>query len=238
MQLISQNSKPSLPREKIFLHGADRLSSEELLMVILGNGNRGASVRTLARQILEKLPQKQLSLHELRQISGIGLARACQVLALREFVERLRPQNAPVIDSLNLVLDAVAEIRTAEREMVYGLYLDTRLQLQRRELLAVGSVNEASVKIRDIFAVIKHQPISHLILVHNHPSGVAKPSAEDIALTKRLEEACDLLGLTLLDHVIVSRRGHFSFKAAGYLSAEVSEEHQSSSLPAASTSKS
>jgi len=129
-----------------------------------------------------------------------------------EFVERLRPSGSLIIDELQKVLNLVSELRTTQREHIICLYLNSRLQLLLKETIAIGSVNQSAVTARDVFSVIKQHPISHLIFVHNHPSGDPTPSPEDLTFTKQMVEAGRLLGVSVLDHVIVGGTTHYSFK--------------------------
>lgn len=217
MAILKVQDESLRPREKIQALGVTQLTTEELLLTILGSGNRKGSLASVVHAITQLLPSKNITLANLRSIPGVGLAKACQVLAVLEFVDRLRPLGAPIIDSTEKVLETVSELRSASREMVVGLYLNSRLQLIRKELLAVGSMNEAVIHPRDIFSAVTTQPVQYLILCHNHPSGVVDPSASDIALTKRVLSAGELLGVQLLDHVIVSATSEYSFRSHGHI---------------------
>lgn len=207
-----------LPREKIQTHGIQTLSSEELLSVILGSGSKNVPVKSLAHRLIPKLHrQKKIELADLLRVKGIGVAKACQILAMIEFVERLRPSGYPVIDSLERALLQLSELRHAQREQMVCLYLNARMQLVLKETLAIGNVNQVSLTPRDIFSVIKHHPVSYLLLAHNHPSGTPLPSEEDLQFTTMIREAGNLLGVELIDHVIVASYQHYSCKEHGHL---------------------
>jgi DNA repair protein RadC len=206
------------PREKIREHGIESLSTPELIRVILGSGSKNIPASVLAERIAQKLSdQKILTLTDLTSVKGIGLAKAAQILAAIELVERLRPIGFPVIDSVEAVINQVSELKYATREHIVCLYLNTRMQLLLKETLAVGSVNQSILAPRDIFSVIKYHPVSYFILVHNHPSGNPEPSAEDLRFTSIIQTAGRLLGVELLDHVIVGKDTHYSCKAKGQL---------------------
>src|SRR5260221_5391288 len=152
-----QNVFPLLPREKMQLRGPELLTTPELLSVILGTGSQHIPVHALAKKIADKLSQNsKITLTQLQEIKGIGLAKACQILAAIELVERLRPQGAPVLDNLQKVLTHLGELRYAAREQILCLYLNARLQLILKETLAIGTLNQAIIQPRDVFAVIKY----------------------------------------------------------------------------------
>lgn len=200
------------PREKLNQVGVSQLTTTELVALVLGSGSSVQPIAKLAEKVSERLRESKVSLESLQQIPGIGFAKACQLLAMVEFVERVRPSGFPVIDELHKVLELVGELRSAQREHIVCLYLNTRLQLLIKETVAIGSVNQSAVTAKDIFSVIKYHPVSFLILIHNHPSGDPTPSAEDMNFTQRISEAGRILGIEVLDHVIVAERGHYSFK--------------------------
>lgn len=200
------------PREKLQSEGVASLATAELVALVLGSGTAKHPIQELSRTVVEKLRDSSVNLADLRSIPGIGLAKACQLLAMVEFVERIRPSGFPVIDQLRKVVELVSELKTFQREHIVCLYLNTRLQLLLKETVAVGSVNQSVVSAKDIFSVIKYHPVSFIILVHNHPSGDPSPSAEDKVFTKRISDAGQILGIEVIDHVIVAERGHYSFK--------------------------
>jgi DNA repair protein RadC len=199
------------PREKIKAMGIEQLTTQELFSIILGSGSKHVPLKVLSQRVTQKIAdKKKLGLNDLQQLKGIGLAKACQVLAVVELIERFRPVGYPLIDSLQSALNQLADIRFAEREHMVCLYLNTRLQLLQKETIAIGNLNQILIKPRDIFAIIKHQPISNFILAHNHPSGDPTPSSDDLTFTYRLAEASQLLGIELLDHIIIGKHKHYS----------------------------
>ncbi len=202
-----------LPREKIQTRGVEQLSTPELLSTILGSGSRDVPVSQLADQIHQQFTfSTKVELADLLKIKGLGIAKSCQILAILELVERLRPSGYPLMDSLLKVLTQLGEIRYAQQERLICLYLNTRMQLILKETLAIGSANQINIRPSDIFGLIKHHPIHFLILAHNHPSGNPSPSAEDLLFTQRIAKAGQLLGVELLDHIIVGKEAHYSCK--------------------------
>lgn len=159
-----------------------------------------------------------MTLDDLMNIKGIGLAKACQILAAIELVERVKPRfPEEVLDSLDKVLQVISELRFTQREHIVGLYLNARMRLVHKEVLAVGSVNQSIIMPRDVFAVIKNHPVVFFILAHNHPTGDVQPSTDDVIFTHEMQKAGMILGVELLDHVIVGKNNHFSFKQSHML---------------------
>lgn len=207
------------PREKLLQYGVEYVSTQELLMILLGSGNKQTPVQTLAQKI-EKLFQekKVVTLQDLQRIKGIGTAKACQIAAAMEIAERVRPPvTEETLDSVEKVLLHVYELKNATREHVVGLYLNARMRLIAKETLSIGAVNQALISPREVFGVIKQLPVMFFILVHNHPSGDIRPSADDIEFTQRMQRASKLLGIKMLDHIIVAKADQYSFKQSGLL---------------------
>lgn len=216
----SIKSKPNSlrPREKIAISGVETVTTLELMMLILASGSKRFPVQKLAKKVLLAIEKKHCSFQELRSIPGIGVAKAAQVLAALELSSRLFPSpSLAKIDTVKSVLNQVSELSWLEKEHVVGLYLDSRLQLVHKEIICIGSLNQASLSPRDVFSVIKKHPVLSVILVHNHPSGDPTPSADDIRWTNQLLQASMIMGVELLDHIIVARENHYSFKQDGKL---------------------
>ena len=211
------------PREKLLKYGAGRLSAAELLAILLGTGKKGESVLLLAKKLLkafsfEKLPC--ITPDEFLQISGIGPAKACELLASIELGKRLF-QNKKVIISQLLkpqdVFDSLKDIRESKKEHFVVLFLDSRNQQIHREIISIGTINASLVHPREVFEpAVKHLAVQ-VILCHNHPSGDLNPSEEDLTVNKRLVEAGKLLGIEVLDHIIVNKDSFSSFKENGLL---------------------
>lgn len=207
------------PREKLEKYGIAMLTTTELLMLILGSGSKNFTVDQLASR-LEKQYQtnRELSLSQLLEIKGIGLAKACQILASLELSQRLHPKTPyEVLNSPAKILPYLSELKTSPREQVIGLYLNARLKLVHKEVLSIGALNQTILTPKEIFQVIKHTPALHLILAHNHPSQDTTPSPEDIAFTNRVKQAAQIMGMSLLDHLIITAESHYSFQEQGLL---------------------
>lgn len=210
------------PRERLMFLGAEQLSDEELLAIVLGSG----AAQPLARQLLDAAggPQglRRAGQSALCSLSGVGPARACQIKAALELGRRaLAPEQL-----LGLHIRAPSDIASvlsvelgqAEQEAVHVFGLDARHRIRCRHVAAVGQIDRVVVSLADVFRPLIREGMAAVIVAHNHPSGVVSPSEEDQNLTLRLAQTGTLLGIPLLDHVIVAKSGFYSFADHGLLS--------------------
>lgn len=211
------------PRERLAQRGPAALRDHELLAIVLGSGIRGRSVLDLAAAILAQHPDgalARLGFRELRAIRGIGPAKACALLAATELARRwLREDEGalPIVASSQDAADQVPELRRAKKEHFLALYLNARNQVLAKETVSVGTLTANLVHPREVFQPAVSHSAASVLLIHNHPSGDPAPSAEDLALTRRLTAAGELMGITVLDHVIVGATTHVSLKDQGQL---------------------
>jgi len=207
--------KVKRPRERLITTGPQNLTQPELMAVVLGSGTQKRNVLSLAKQILNKFGPSlsTVTLKQLTTVHGIGQIQAAKIIATLELGKRLH-QLKPKSRLLKPtdVLREVSEIRASHREQLIGLYLNARYELMAKKVLAVGSVNTHSIEPRDVFAPAIKLPCRSLILAHNHPSGDPQPSQDDITTTTRLKEASQLLGISLLDHLVVTKDSYFSLQ--------------------------
>ena|SRR3989338_6263380 len=195
------------PREKLLKRGAEALSTEELISVVLVTGTKALAVSQIASRITRLLSKvKTLTPQSLGQF-GIGPTKAAQVLAALELGKRIQGKRNITFSSPGQVFAHAYEIINQQKEILLCFYLNARGDLLKKETVVMGSLNRANVLPREIFSLIKELPVAGIILVHNHPSGVLEPSKEDLLFTKRIKAAGDLLGVKLLDHLIVSPKG-------------------------------
>jgi len=210
--------KSARPREKISTQGAQSLATHELLAAILGNGNKDQGVLELSKTILKKFGTKNLAsadFKNLRQIKGLGLAKACLILASLELGKRIfekENQNVLVIKNEEDALNAVGDLRIKKKEYLIALFLNSRNELIAKEEISMGGGNTVFASPADLLRPALLQNASQFIMVHNHPSGNATPSPEDLQLTKRVFEAGQMVGVKLLDHLILSLRESVSLK--------------------------
>ncbi|MBI4137173.1 DNA repair protein RadC [Candidatus Roizmanbacteria bacterium] len=209
------------PREKLFEKGPQALRDYELLAILLRTGYEGKSAIEVAKGILSQHSLEKLfslPVDQLKKLKGVGMSRAASISAGFELAKRASDGNSPhAIKSTTDTLPIIQEIRTKHREHLVALYLNARNHLIEKQTISIGSVTEGIVHPREVFSPAIKLNAVHVILSHNHPSGDPSPSIEDIAITKRLVQAGKLLGIDLLDHVIVSKEHHFSFRDKGLL---------------------
>ncbi len=208
------------PRSILQRAGPQNLTSAELIAILLGAGTKQVSAKQLAEKILHRHHQHltTVTFNQLQKFRGIGPVRAAQLLAALELGRRyFSPQPAQQILKPQDVLSQVTAIRSSHREHLLVLYLNARYELLAKQTIAIGSLNTNAVEARDIFAQAITLPCRSLILVHNHPSGNAQPSYDDLETTKKLQAAGELLGIEVADHLIVTAQSHHSFRDSGLM---------------------
>ena len=209
------------PRERLQKHGAEALSTAELLALLMGGGTRGQSVMMTAQTLLARFGNLQniasASIEELSKIKGIGPAKACQIKAALELAKRVDDpdykKSAPVKSPEEAVESIRSTLKGKKKEHFYLLCLDTRNRVTNVDQVSVGNLDSSIVHPREVFKTAISCLASSVIFVHNHPSGDLEPSSEDINLTKRLTEAGELLGIPVLDHIIVCDKDFTSLKS-------------------------
>ena len=207
------------PREKMELKGAKALSNLELLAVLLGSGIKGKGVFEVAKDILNLTKDNfdSINIETLKNIEGVGLAKACQIMAAIEFAKRFLIKEGIKIKNTEDVVNLTRELKDKKQEYFLSLTLDGASNLIQKRTVFIGTLNQSIVHPREIFADAISDRAAGIIFVHNHPSADISPSKEDIAITRRLIETGKIVGIEVIDHIIVSRNGHFSFQAEGML---------------------
>ena len=210
------------PRERLIRLGAEALSAQEILALILGRGVKGESVMVTAQKLLSKFGSLQgiadSSVEELSQVNGIGPAKAAQLKAAFDLGRRIEAaprEGKSAVTSPEDVVKAVAgDLKGKKKEHFLALLLDTRNRLIRTATVSMGSLDSSVVHPREVFKEAIKASAASVIFVHNHPSGDPEPSHDDIELTRRLVEAGKLLGIVVLDHVIVGDGAYLSLKGS------------------------
>ena len=220
MYSISFQEDSLLPRERLAKEGVEALSNQELLAILLRTGTRQASVFEIAQKVLSNLSSltdlKKMTLQELQSLSGIGRVKAIELQALIELGHRIHKHETlemeSILSSKKLAKKMQQELGDKKQEHLVALYLNTQNQIIHQQTIFIGSATRSIAEPREILHyAIKHMATS-LILVHNHPSGAVAPSRNDDHVTKLVKEACDLMGIVLLDHLIVSHSSYFSYR--------------------------
>ena len=220
MYSISFQEDSLLPRERLAKEGVEALSNQELLAILLRTGTRQASVFEIAQKVLSNLSSltdlKKMTLQELQRLSGIGRVKAIELQAMIELGHRIHKHETlemeSILSSQKLAKKMQQELGHKKQEHLVALYLNTQNQIIHQQTIFIGSATRSIAEPREILHyAIKHMATS-LILVHNHPSGAVAPSRNDDQVTKLVKEACDLMGIVLLDHLIVSHSSYFSYR--------------------------
>ena len=208
------------PRERLLSQGAQSLSDAELLAIFLRSGSRQHSAVELARILIQHFgglnPIFDASLEELSQFNGIADTKYAQLMAVKElgrrYLNNYFHQQRLCLDTSTLVLDYLRyELQGEKQEVFAVLCLDAELRKLHFKKLFFGSQHRCSVSINQTLRYVLQQQACQIVIAHNHPYGIAKPSHEDIYLTQQLKQACQLLEIQLLDHFIISPENHFSF---------------------------
>lgn len=208
------------PYEKLINYGVDKLTTEELIAILIKSGTSKYSAKELASIIISKVESlanlNDLNYKNLIEIDGIGFKKSCVILAAIELGKRINNYRQAIINkkvnSSRMVYDYYQnELKDKKQEHFYCLYLDNSKRVVFEKLLFIGTVNYSIVHPREVFKEAYIYSASAIICVHNHPTGNVFPSQEDIKLTKNLQEIGNLLGIKVIDHVIIGNNQYYSF---------------------------
>ncbi|MBN8678348.1 MAG: DNA repair protein RadC [Chitinophagales bacterium] len=223
---ISAWAEEDRPREKMLLKGRHALSDAELLAILLGSGSMGESAVGLAQRILSTVDNNlhelgKRSITELQRFKGIGEAKAITIAASLELGRRRQLSDLRERPRVSTSRDAYLAISTMlndlHHEEFWLLFLNKANEIFSREQLSIGGSAGTVADVKIAFKMAIDAKASAIIAVHNHPSGNLKPSEADTQLTKKMREAGKILDIPLLDHLIISERGYFSFADEGIL---------------------
>jgi len=212
---MSDRRKDQRPREKLQTKGATALSDYELLMAIIGSGTAQADVTKVAREVQKLLKEKgsELTYDDLLSIKSLGPAKATQIMAAFELWRRqFEVSERPIIDSPEAVVAQLADIRDKKQEYFVCLTLDGANRLIAKRIITIGTLTSSLVHPREVFADAITDRAASIIVAHNHPSGALLPSDADMEVTERMRKAGQLLGVSLVDHLIVTPASHISIK--------------------------
>lgn len=213
------------PRERLIALGANSLTEEELLAIIVGSGTQNYSALDLAKLIIYKANGirglADITMSELVEIKGIKNTKATKIYAALELSRRIskaQGRHRYNIDSPESVANIfMEELRYLKKEIVKLLLLDTKGGIVGDVTLSEGSLNSSVVHPREVFREAVIRSANKIILIHNHPSGDSYPSEQDIHLTERVSEAGKIMGIELIDHIIIGDGEYSSLKRLGFL---------------------
>ena len=216
-----KNSEPESPGDRLAKYGADSLSIQELLAVLLFPRYKKNKAIEIAVNLLKTFNGNLINLfaatiHQLTQVKGIGFVKACQIKAVFElgnriesYCEEMHPRIISKDDAVKLL---APHMRYLKQEEFRVLLLNSNKRLIRHERISLGLLDAALVHPREVFRPAVAAGAASLILVHNHPSGDPKPSEQDIALTKQLYMAGKIISIEVTDHIIIGLQDHVSLK--------------------------
>lgn len=207
-----------LPREKLIKHGAYSLTEGELLAIILGVGSKEENVFELSKNILKNYQNLKdllnVTYEELICIKGVKQAKATKIIASIEFAKRIfeyKPANIKLDNPEQIYSYMRFELENKTYEEFFVLYLDKRLRLLKKVLLAKGSSDALIFEVKDIYKMALKLGSFNIVLVHNHPSGSYLPSGSDFDTTKRIVKGAKTLEINVVDHLIIASGGYYSF---------------------------
>lgn len=204
-----------LPREKFQQRGVDSLSDNDLIAILVGSGIKGKNFRSISLSVLKQIRNsvkngKELSLEELSKTDGVGDITAMRILSGMELGRRvygIYPSQKFLIYNSQDAYEHLKNIATFKQEHIVALYLNSRFELLEQKTVRIGGVDNAQLLPRDVITYALENNASYVVLAHNHPSGDCSPSQEDVLLTTRLEEAMQLMGIKLLEHIVIAKDG-------------------------------
>jgi DNA repair protein RadC len=213
------------PRERLALHGRAVLSDVELVSILLGTGSHALPVAQVAARLLDFAGGlhglARLGVAELEAQTGIGVTKACRLQAALELGVRTHCRPIEQRRALESSRDVDAALRARfaneDREHFLALALDARNYPLEQLTVGIGGSIACAITPGDVFRPLLRAAAVSVIFVHNHPSGDPAPSEADAAITERLCRAGELIGVSVLDHVILGREGYYSFADAGML---------------------
>lgn len=216
---IADIPKHDRPREKLLAKGAEALSDQELLAVLLGKGSAQMDVMTLAAKLARVLDEKGLGVRveDLTDFDGVGEAKATLLLAAIEFARRrIKPEGLKIGTPAD-VLPLIRHFADRKQEHFLAVTINGANEVLQVRVVSIGLIDRGPVHPREVFADALTDRASGIIVAHNHPAGSLDPSPADIDATKQIKQAGEIIGIELLDHIIFNRKGYFSFLEEGSL---------------------
>jgi len=216
-QALKQLAKRYRPREKLATQGLAALNNTELWALIIGSGTKQYNALAVAKQLSRLLitAQTTVTSKTLQQVHGIGPILSSKILACLELAKRHNnsPTKLKMTNAKEIFMQA-HQLCHYKQEHCLAFYLNGRQELLAKHTLTIGGLNFNYLEAREIFAPAIRLSASHIILVHNHPSGSIEPSDDDLLFTKKIIHLTELMGMTLLDHLIIGQGDYLSLREA------------------------
>lgn len=213
------------PRERLQRRGAENVAAFELLAIVLGSGTLGEPVTETSKRLLHDFGDlkglAETTYESLLKVRGIGPAKASKIRAIFELAERVNKiyanfeENQPIRNPEDVAAIVSKMLREKKKEHFWAILLDTRGRLIKAVEVSKGNLDSSIVHPREVFKEAFTSSAASVVFAHNHPSGIADPSEDDIKLTKRLAEVGDLMGIDVLDHIIIGGEKPYSLKRHG-----------------------
>lgn len=220
MYAIEMRAEAMLPRERLRDLGAEHLSNQELLSILLRTGTKATPVLEVANQILKNLDSladfQHLSLQELQQINGIDYVKSIEIKAMIELAKRISKaeyiQKERIMSSERLARKMMLELSDQKQEHLVAIYLDTQNRIIEQRTIFIGSVRRSIAEPREILYYACKNMATSVIIVHNHPSGSPEPSENDLRFTQKMKRSCEDIGIICLDHIVIGKYQYYSFR--------------------------
>ncbi|MCO4469708.1 putative DNA repair protein (RadC) [Streptococcus infantarius subsp. infantarius] len=220
MYAIEMKADAMLPRERLRDLGAEQLSNQELLSILLRTGTKTRPVLEVANDILKHIDTladfQHLSLQELQKIKGIGYVKSIEIKAMIELAKRISKaeyvQKERIMSSERLARKMMLELSDQKQEHLVAIYLDTQNRIIEQRTIFIGTVRRSIAEPREILYYACKNMATSVIIIHNHPSGSPAPSENDLRFTEKMKRACDDIGIVCLDHIIVGKYQYYSFR--------------------------
>ncbi|MBP2069297.1 MULTISPECIES: DNA repair protein RadC [Anaerococcus] len=208
------------PREKLIKYGADLLTDEELLAIIIATGNKEKNVIELSKEILDTFSYEDLAdieVAELTHINGIKNAKACSIVASlrlgKRIAQKVMEREIIKIEKSEDIYNYLKnELANKKNEYFYAILLNTKNVIISKEVISKGTLDASLVHPREAFKAAIKKSAKSIIFVHNHPSGDVNPSKHDFLTTRNLVDAGNILDIKVLDHIIIGDNDYYSFK--------------------------
>jgi DNA repair protein RadC len=216
---IESSTSPLDIRERMVRFGSGSISNLDLVVAILGTGVPGKPVRRLAREVLDQITQSTHSfdISKLMVIAGMGEAKSCAVAAAIELGRRIFSTRGTRIAMPKDAYPLLIHFADLRQEHFIVISLNGGHEVNAVREITKGLINKTVVHPREVFADPITDRACAVIVAHNHPSGNLEPSEEDLDITKRLRQSGDILGIPMLDHLVFSEAGYFSFVEHGLI---------------------